>query len=287
LASSPQTRRGPARPHDQVAVEIVIPVYNEVATLEHNVAALRAYLQTYVPYRCRITIANNASTDGTRIVAERLAAESGVHALHLDEKGRGRALKAAWLASDADVVAYMDVDLSTNLESFLPLIAPLVAGHSDVAIGSRLMRGAVVKRQWKREALSRAYNLLIRALFWHGFSDAQCGFKALTRAAAQTLLPAVEDDNWFFDTELLLLAEARGYRMHEVPVEWVEDLDSRVDIPRTVLEDLKGLWRLRTRGFGQGLQAGEPAPGGDTPARPEHRVSRSGPDAVDQLLPLA
>jgi glycosyltransferase involved in cell wall biosynthesis len=245
MTSSPRTRRGPARPHDQVTIEIVIPVYNEVQTLERNVAALRAYLQTYVPYRWQITIADNASTDGTRIVAERLATEPGIVLLHLDEKGRGRALKAAWLDSDADVVTYMDVDLSTNLESFLPLVASLIAGHSDVAIGSRLTRGAVVTRQWKRELLSRCYNLLIRLLFWHGFSDAQCGFKALTRSAAQALLPLVEDDNWFFDTELLLLAEEQGFRIHEVPVEWVEDLDSRVDIPRTVHADLQGLWRVR------------------------------------------
>ena len=245
MVSQPRTRRGPARPHDEVRVEIVVPVYNEVQTLETNVLTLQAYLQAYVPYRCRITIADNASTDGTRLVAERLALEPGVGMIHLAAKGRGRALKAAWLASDADVVAYMDVDLSTNLESFLPLIAPLIAGHSDVAIGSRLVRGAVVTRQWKREILSRGYNLLIRALFWHGFSDAQCGFKALTRHAAQTLVPLVEDNAWFFDTELLLLAEELGFRIHEVPVEWVEDLDSRVDIPRTVMEDVKGLWRVR------------------------------------------
>ncbi|HEX5498271.1 MAG TPA: glycosyltransferase, partial [Thermomicrobiales bacterium] len=168
-----------------------------------------------------------------------------------DQKGRGRALKAAWLASDADVVAYMDVDLSTNLKSFVPLVTPLVSGQSDVAIGSRLRRGAVVTRQWKRELLSRGYNRLIHLLFRNGFTDAQCGFKALTRAAAQALLPDLRDDAWFFDTDLLLLAEARGCRMHEVPVEWVEDLDSRVDIPRTIRDDLKGLWRMRSTNLGQ------------------------------------
>jgi glycosyltransferase involved in cell wall biosynthesis len=165
--------------------------------------------------------------------------------MHLEEKGRGRALKAAWLASEADVVAYMDVDLSTNLWSFLPLVAPLATGHSDVAIGSRLLRGEMVTRQWKRELISRCYNLLIKAMFGNGFSDAQCGFKAIKRTVAKELLPWVEDDEWFFDTELLLLAEERGYRVSEVPVDWIEDLDSRVDIASTALEDVKGLLRVR------------------------------------------
>jgi glycosyltransferase involved in cell wall biosynthesis len=165
--------------------------------------------------------------------------------MHLKEKGRGRALKTAWSASEADVVAYMDVDLSTNLWSFLPLVAPLATGHSDVAIGSRLLRGAMVTRQWKRELISRCYNLLIKAMFGNGFSDAQCGFKAIKRSVAQELLPWVEDNEWFFDTELLLLAEERGYRISEVPVDWIEDLDSRVDITSTALEDIKGLFRVR------------------------------------------
>lgn len=244
-AQLPTDRRA-ARPYNEVTVEIVIPVYNEEAQLAASVETLRVYLDTHFPYRWTVTIADNASTDSTVQIAERLTSDPRIQVLHLDQKGRGRALKAAWLASPADVVAYMDVDLSTNLESFLPLVAPLITGHSDIAIGSRLARGAVVARQWKREVLSRGYNLLIKLLVRNGFSDAQCGFKALTRNAAQALIPAVEDNNWFFDTELLLLAEEHGYRIHEVPVAWVEDLDSRVDIPKTVWEDLKGLWRVRT-----------------------------------------
>lgn len=241
----PQDQRV-ALPYDEVTVEIVLPVFNEEPQLAASVTLLRAYLDTYFPYRWTITIADNASTDRTLAIAEKLAVDPRIQVLHLEQKGRGRALKAAWLASSADVVAYMDVDLSTNLESFLPLVAPLTTGHSDVAIGSRLARGAVVTRQWKRETLSRGYNLLIKVLMHNGFSDAQCGFKALTRRAAHTLVPLVEDNHWFFDTELLLLAEDLGYRIHEVPVDWVEDLDSRVSIPSTVWEDLKGLWRVRT-----------------------------------------
>ena len=241
------TRRGEALPYPQVTVEVVVPVYNEESALPRNIPKLCDYLRTYFPYRWSVVIADNASTDDSLAVARKLADDPRVSVLHLDEKGRGRALKAAWLASEADVVAYMDVDLSTNLWSFLPLVAPLASGHSDLAIGSRLLKGAVVTRQWKREIISRCYNLLIKLLFRSRFSDAQCGFKAVKRSAAQELLPQVEDDEWFFDTELLLLAEECGLRISEVPVDWIEDLDSRVDIVSTALDDVKGLLRVRAQ----------------------------------------
>ena len=232
--------------HDTVSVDIVIPVYNEERALPVSIPSLCRYLESYIPYQWSVTIADNASTDRTMDVANDLAAaDPRVKVLHLDQKGRGRALKAAWLASEADIVSYMDVDLSTNLSSFMPLIAPLATGHSEVAIGSRLSKGAVVTRQWKREVISRTYNLMIKLAFRNRFSDAQCGFKAMTREAAASLLPLVENDQWFFDTELLLLAEERGLRIHEVPVDWVEDLDTRVKIVTTVMEDIKGLWRVR------------------------------------------
>jgi glycosyltransferase involved in cell wall biosynthesis len=239
-------RQSETLPYRQESVEVVVPVYNEQDALPESIPALCDYLETYFPYRWSVVIADNASTDATSAVAEGLAARyPRVSVLYLDEKGRGRALKAAWLASEADVVAYMDVDLSTNLWSFLPLVAPIVTGHSDVAIGSRLLRGAMVTRQWKREIISRCYNLLIKAMFGNGFSDAQCGFKAMKRSAAQRLLPRVDDGEWFFDTEMLLLAEERGYRISEIPVDWIEDLDSRVDIASTVIKDVKGLLRVR------------------------------------------
>ena len=236
------------RDASQVRVEIVIPVYNEEHVLRQSVETLRSYLVRYFPYQWQITVADNASTDGTWGLAEELAAECDrVHALHLDRKGRGRALRTAWLASDADVVSYMDVDLSTNLESFLPLVAPIITGHSDLAIGSRLLRGAMVTRQWKREIISRCLNLTIKLMFRNRFSDAQCGFKAIRRTVARELLPMVKNQKWFFDSELLLLAEERGYRIYEVPVVWVEDLDSRVHVVKTALEDLKGLLRVRNQ----------------------------------------
>lgn len=229
-----------------VLVEIVIPVYNEQAVLEKSVTTLRDYLTSYFPYRWRITVANNASTDNTLEVARRLAdTYPDVRVVHLDQKGRGRALRAVWSNSDADIVSYMDVDLSTNLQSFLPLVAPIITGHSELAIGSRLAKGARVTRQWKREIISRIYNLIIKLFFWNNFTDAQCGFKAGRTSVIKELLPQIENQEWFFDSELLLLAEEKKMRIYEVPVDWIEDLDSRVKIAKTATEDLKGLWRVR------------------------------------------
>jgi glycosyltransferase involved in cell wall biosynthesis len=249
-------QRDDTLPYRQVTVEVVVPVYNEQDALPKSIPLLCDYLEAYFPYRWSVVIADNASTDATLAVAEGLAhAHPRVTVLHLKEKGRGLALKAAWLASEADVVAYMDVDLSTNLWSFLPLIAPLATGHSDLAIGSRLLKGATVTRQWKRELISRCYNLLVKAMFGNSFSDAQCGFKAIKRSVAQKLLPQVEDGEWFFDTELLLLAEERGYRISEVPVDWIEDLDTRVDVTSTAVRDVKGLLRARVERLRRRLSA--------------------------------
>jgi glycosyltransferase involved in cell wall biosynthesis len=245
-----------------VLVEIVIPVYNEQEVLEKSVTTLRNYLLDHFPYRWRITVADNASIDRTWEIAERLQATyPDVKALHLDQKGRGRALRYAWLNTDADVVSYMDVDLSTNLKSFLPLVAPIITGHSDLAIGSRLARGAVVTRQWKREIISRVYNMMIKVSFFNAFSDAQCGFKACRTDVAHRLLPLIENNEWFFDTEMLLLAEHNNLRIYEVPVEWIEDLDTRVKIVKTATEDIRGLVRVRKSFFkGGGFLAPAPLP---------------------------
>ena len=234
------------------AVDIVIPVYNEVRDLEASVVRLDHYLTSNFPVTYRITIADNASTDGTWEVAQRLAVQSEhVTAVHLDEKGRGRALAQVWLASNATVVAYMDVDLSTDLAALLPLVAPLLTGHSDVAIGSRLSHTSRVVRGPKREFISRSYNVIVRTALGARFSDAQCGFKAMRADRARALLPLVEDTGWFFDTELLVLAERSGLRIHEVPVDWIDDPDSRVDIVSTAVADLKGIGRL-SRGLATG-----------------------------------
>ncbi len=242
---APAAHRPALDPAPATRVEIVIPVYNEEAALPESVHRLHGFLTDGLPYAWRIVIADNASTDRTLAVAEALAAElPHVDVLHLDAKGRGRALRTAWSASDADVLCYMDVDLSTDLRGLLPLIAPLVSGHSEIAIGSRLAPGSRVERGLQREVISRAYNRLLRIALHARFRDAQCGFKAIRADAARRLLPAVEDQGWFFDTELLICAQRSGMRIHEVPVDWVDDPDSRVDIVATAAADLRGVARL-------------------------------------------
>ncbi len=226
-------------------VEIVIPVYNEERALAATVHRLHDFLSGELPFSWQITIAENASTDRTPWVARGLAGElDRVAVLGLEQKGRGRALRAAWSASRARVVAYMDVDLSTDLRGLLPLLAPLLSGHSQLAIGSRLAPGSRVLRGAKREFISRAYNLILRTVLRARFSDAQCGFKAVRGDVLGELLGAVRDEGWFFDTELLVLAQRRGMRIHEVAVDWIDDPDSRVDIVSTALADLRGVARL-------------------------------------------
>jgi putative flippase GtrA len=220
-------------------------VYNEGSTLEVSVRQLHGFLADNLPFSWQIVIADNASTDRTLEIAHRLAGElDHVTAMHLPERGRGRALRAAWSAGDALVLCYMDIDLSTDLKALLPLLAPLLSGHSDLAIGTRLGRGARVTRSPKRELISRAYNAILKLALGARFSDAQCGFKAIRADVARELLPRVRDEEWFFDTELLVLAQREGLRIHEVPVDWVEDPDSRVAIVSTAAADLRGVARL-------------------------------------------
>ena len=247
-------RRAPGATDRAADVEIVVPVYNEEEGLERSITRLHAYLESRFPLRWVITIADNASTDRTWLLACRLAQQlRGVRAVHLDAKGRGRALRAVWSRSTSPVVAYMDVDLSTDLDALLPLVAPLLSGHSDLAIGTRLARSARVARGPRREAISRTYNLILKATLHAGFSDAQCGFKAARTDTLRDLLPLVQDEGWFFDTELLVLAEHNGLRIHEVPVDWIDDPDSRVHVVSTATDDLRGVWRLvRTFATGGG-----------------------------------
>jgi putative flippase GtrA len=240
----------PLRPHhdprrELVDVEIIVPVYNEAPHLVERISELRAFLNAEFPFRALVTVVDNASTDGTFALAQKMAAVTpGVAAMHLRRKGRGHALRSAWSTSIAPVVAYMDVDLSTSLSALLPLVAPLISGQCDVAVGTRLAHGAHVVRGPRRELISRAYNLLLRCSMRAGFSDAQCGFKALRADAARELLPLVHDDEWFFDTELLVTAKRLGMRISEIPVDWVDDPDSRVQVLDTALRDLRGLWRI-------------------------------------------
>ncbi len=233
------------------SLDIVVPVLNEERALPCSIKTLHAYLSAHFDgYDWRIVIVDNGSDDATPDVSRRLARElADVSPLRLEERGRGLALRTAWLESEADVVAYMDVDLSTDLASLQPLVGAVATGGCDVAIGSRLIRGARVERRpLKREITSRGYSLLFRSMFFTDFRDAQCGFKALSRRAVNELVPLVENNRWFFDTELLILAEANGFRIRELPVRWTDDPDTRVKILGTAIEDVKGLLRLRFGG---------------------------------------
>jgi glycosyltransferase involved in cell wall biosynthesis len=233
-------------------VDIVVPVRNEERDLAPSVRRLVGYLREGFPFTARVTIADNGSTDDTWAIAGGLARElAEVRAVRMEQPGRGRALRAIWSQSEAEVLAYTDVDLSTDLNALLPLVAPLLSGHSDLAIGTRLARGSRVIRGPKRELISRCYNMLLHVFMGARFSDAQCGFKAIRREQARVLLPLTQDTAWFFDTELLVLAERAGLRIHEIPVDWIDDLDSRVDLAATALADLRGMARL-----GAGLARG-------------------------------
>jgi glycosyltransferase involved in cell wall biosynthesis/putative flippase GtrA len=253
-------RRDVGDDYGSPVVELAIPVFNEGHTLEASIRSLRAYLDESFPFHATIRIIDNASTDDTWAVASRLAsAVSGVSALQLEQKGKGRAIRAAWSTSSAQVVAYMDVDLSTHLTALLPLVAPILSGHSDIAIGSRLAPGARVLRGARRELVSRTYQFILRLALRNQFSDATCGFKAARRETAEMLLPLVSDEHWFFDTELLVLAERNGFRIHEVPVDWIDDADSRVGVRNVALSDLKGIARLlHSRATGQERRTSSP-----------------------------
>jgi glycosyltransferase involved in cell wall biosynthesis len=231
---------------DKKLVDILLPVYNEQHVLEKSVTELRTFLQQNVTdFDWIITIGDNASIDDTLRVAEDLSARfSDVRVFHLDRKGRGRMVKYAWKKSEADVLTYMDIDLSTGLEAFPPMVRSILDG-ADVAIGSRQYKGAKVQRGFKREAISRGYILILKLLLGFPFTDAQCGFKAVSKQFVNEMFDFIEDDEWFFDTELLYLAHRNGYQVKELPVRWIEDTDSRVKIVRTAWLDIEGVFRMR------------------------------------------
>ena len=229
-------------------IDITIPVYNEEEALPGTIATLTEFLQKNLANPWQVVIADNASTDDTRAVSERLCQQHpGVNYLRIPQKGRGRALRTAWLDSRADIVSYMDADLSTDLSHF-PQLIRLIESGNHIAIGSRLSKESQVTRRFKREFISRGYNLLINSMFFTGLPDAQCGFKALTRATAEAIVPRIKNNNWFFDTELLIIAAKRGFSIASVPVKWQDDPTSTVNIAGTAMEDVKGLLRLRFGG---------------------------------------
>lgn len=232
-------------------VDIVIPVLNEEVALPICIEKLMAFTSDYPERDWRIVVADNGSTDRTTDIASKLSERYiNISLSRLEQRGRGRALKKAWGESDADVRLYMDVDLSTDLQSLPPLVAAITDDGYEVAIGSRLTKDSeVVDRTVKREITSRGYNVMIHLFFPRTkWKDAQCGFKAISRRTAENVLPLVKDNAWFLDTELLLLAGKAGYGIKEIPVHWKDDPDTRVKIVSTAWEDLKGLLRLRFKG---------------------------------------
>lgn len=228
----------------KVTVDIVLPIYNEEDELEVHCLKLHKYIDSLKDYIWGITIADNASTDNTAIIGKKLAQREGINYVRLEKKGRGRAVKKLWLESKADMVLYMDIDLSTDLIHLPSLVNKLVTG-ADLVIGSRLLPGSEVKnRELKREFISRTYNLMIKLFFQTHFSDAQCGFKGMTKKAVMELIPYIEDNDWFMDTELLVIAEKRGYKIYEEAVRWVDNPGSTVRVLPTAMGDIKGLVRL-------------------------------------------
>lgn len=227
-------------------VDLVIPVYNEQSVLEQSVHALASRMSEQADFPWRIVVVNNGSVDGTREIGERLATQfEWFQFMHLDQKGRGRALSATWMHTDAEFSLYMDVDLSTDLSAVSEAVDVLRNG-ADLVSGSRLDSRSKITRCLKREVLSQGYSRLVHwVLRTRSFDDAQCGFKGVRISTIRPLLPLVQNQNWFFDTELLVLSEYAGLVVKTIPVAWVEDLDTRVNIPKTVYEDLKGLARLR------------------------------------------
>ncbi|HJU74418.1 MAG TPA: dolichyl-phosphate beta-glucosyltransferase [Gemmatimonadaceae bacterium] len=243
-------------------VDVVIPVLNEAHVLARSVEMVRAFLTEHLGCRWRVVVVDNGSTDGTDTIARQLSREySDVQFIQLPQRGRGRALRQAWTQSDADIMCYTDVDLSTELVALPKMVQAIAVDGFDLATGSRLLPQSRTTRSAKREFISRCYNMFVKAVLWTSFSDAQCGFKAISRNACAALVPEVHDQGWFFDTELLTLAEKRGYLIADIPVRWVEDDDSRVKIVKTAWDDIKGVFRVRWKLWRESI-APRPAPEG-------------------------
>ena len=233
-----------------INVDIVIPVLNEQESLPICIAKLQNYISNNIEQKCNIVIADNGSNDDTPEVSKHLVSEyENIQYIRIPERGRGLALKTVWSKSESDIVCYMDVDLSTDLDA-LPILIDHLNGNHHIAVGSRLSKTSKVSnRSFQRELTSRGYNFLLKIFFFNKFHDAQCGFKGLRTITAKKILPLIKDNKWFFDTELLLVAEKSGFEIANIPVQWTDDKDSRVNVVKTIIEDLKGIFRLRFLGI--------------------------------------
>lgn len=229
-------------------IEITLPVFNEMEQLANNVIRLNERVASLGRHPIDLHIVDNGSDDGTQDIGRRLERElSRVRYTRIENKGRGLALRSAWIQSGAEIVSYMDIDLSANLDCLEPLLTPIISGQVDLMIGSRLLPGARVTRGWKREILSRGFNWFVRQALKTGISDHQCGFKAFRTSAARIILPQIENNGWFFDTEMIALSQNRGLRVGELPIIWSDDPGSSVQLVATIIEDVRETFRLRSR----------------------------------------
>ena len=234
------------------SLDIVLPVYNEQSILKQSVSIICEFItNNLTSYDTNIIIVDNGSTDSTFEIANQLTkSHNNIKAKKIKTKGRGIALKTAWFESSSDLLLYMDIDLSTDLSSLKPLIYEIDFNNFDIAIGSRLLKNSVVSnRKFLRTLTSKTYSFLTRFLFLSKIHDFQCGFKIINKHASKTLLPKIKDSGWFFDTELLLLAEKEKFKIKEIPVNWTDDRDSKVNVIKTIIEDIKGLIRMRIWGL--------------------------------------
>ncbi len=228
-------------------VTIVLPVYNEEDKLERNTLKLLEFCKKNIRHPFEIVIADNNSKDKTREIAEKLSKKhKQINYLYINRKGRGIALKTAWKEYKADVNIYMDIDLATDLSALPRLIDEVVKGN-NVVVGSRYLRNSKIKRTPFRMLISKVYNLMVRAMFKTRIKDMQCGFKAVDKKTVDNVIPRTEDTQFFFDTELILTAEAMHYKVKEIPVKWKEGKDTKVDFVRTITNYIKSLIKLRRR----------------------------------------
>jgi glycosyltransferase involved in cell wall biosynthesis len=229
-------------------IAVVFPVRNSEGILEESIERLRRFLISNDIPDCEILIADSMSTDATPLIGRKLAKEAGIRYIRIPRRGKGAAIKEAWLSLEDgfEVFCFMDVDLATDLEALPGLIGAVTSG-SDVALGSRYLEESVIQRSLLREAISRTYRLIFRMVFRIGISDPQCGFKAVSGSVIEHVLPRVASNGFFFDSELLVRADGYGCSISEIPIRWAESAGSSVRLLRDIPEFLAGLMRLGLR----------------------------------------
>lgn len=235
-----------------MTTEVIFPVYNESDTLSEQIKIFNEFFEEEFKKNIFITIADNGSTDNTATISDKLLKNKLIQKyIFIPQKGRGRAIKDCIKKSKADIVCYMDIDLSTDLAHFKELIDSISKKGNDISIGSRLSKKSkVVGRKKIREFTSRAYNLLIKFFFpMSGIKDMQCGFKAFSRKKILPVIDLVQNNRWFFDTELIIISRKLNLKIDQIPVKWTDDPNTSVNIISTAIEDIVGLTKLRFKLF--------------------------------------